>query len=72
MLILASLMELVVNPIFCNEIFGVIKTLKFLPRHTLKMLLPFKIWPRCVVLNSIQFHKHFGTDQNGFFTASEF
>ena len=23
------------------------------------MLLRFKIWPRCVVLNSLQFHKHF-------------
>ena len=25
-----------------------------------KMFLHFKIWPRCVVLNSLQFHKHFG------------
>ena len=26
------------------------------------MLLRFKIWPRCVVLNSVQFHRHFGIE----------
>ena len=25
-----------------------------------EMVLRFKIWPRCVALNSLQFHKHFG------------
>ena len=27
-----------------------------------EMILRFKIWPRCVVLNSLQFHKHFGIE----------
>ena len=29
------------------------------------MLLRFKILPKCVVLNSLQFHKHFGIEMGG-------
>ena len=68
-----------VNPIFSDDIFCIIMTLKVWPPcwclkrytkmkirclilvHLITLEWRFKInWPRCVVFNSLLFHKHFG------------